>query len=471
LLKGLWKVFFRGFSGFEWGLLGCGEGCAFSLPAHKAALIDCFTVSCAAFKIYNLWQLFGNARSVSSMSKKKMHSAEFAYLKPPRLLKGWKWLVEWEEFVPGTTDRIRVRKTFDLNRSNFITDPVGREERAQYILQEKMKEWSDISKRKDQVANVLGSTNILEAMQVALKFKLQSDREHTRITYNSFYNIFAEWLKLQKWDGLCIAAFDRTKAKLFLDDVLLTKKNRKGNPVSNRTYNNYIINMRSLFYELKDRQYLKENPFANHKPRKEEEKLRHAFEHGDSTIIARHVYQHNRPVYLAILLISHCGMRLSELRRLRARDIDLDRGLIILGGDQTKNKDRAFITIPTSVIPTLRSFDLDKIPASYLVFGLGLKPHQKQCVGRNTISDRFREMLQALHSSGQLKSIEGYTAYSWKDTGAIAMVKSGMDIVAIQKHLRHKSLSTTQRYLQSLGVINKDVRDFSGVIFSLPGEF
>lgn len=400
-----------------------------------------------------------------------MSSPQFAYLKAPKLLKGWKWLIEWEEFVPGTTDRIRVRKTFDLNRAAFITDPVRREERALFILQEKMKEWSDVSKSKGQVASMLGSANILDAMQVALKFKLQSDREHTRITYNSFNNIFTEWIRSYKWEGLYIALFDRAKAKLFLDDVLLHRKDRNGKSVSNRTYNNYIINMRSLFYELVERGYLTENPFANHKPRKEEEKLRHAFEHGDSTIIARHVYQHNRPVYLAILLISHCGMRLSELRRLRARDVDLDRGLIILGGDQTKNKERAFITIPSSVIPTLRSFGLDKIPASYLVFGLGLKPHPKQCVGRNTISDRFREMLHALHKSGQLKSIEGYTAYSWKDTGAIAMVKSGMDIVAIQKHLRHKSLSTTQRYLQSLGVINKDVRDFTGIIFALPAQF
>jgi len=405
------------------------------------------------------------------MAKKKMHLPEFAYLKPPRLLKGWKWLIEWEEFVPGTTDRVRVRKTFDLNRASFITDPERRKERADFILQEKMKEWADVARNKELVVASLGGTNILDALQVALKFKCTSDREHTRITYTSFTNIFSEWLRIQCWHILPISAFDRPKAKLFMDHVLMERKDRYGNAVKNRTYNNYLINMRALFYELVERNYLKENPFANHKPRKEEQKLRHAFEQGDSTVIARYVYLHNRPVYLAILLISHCGMRLSELRRLRVRDIDLNRGLIVMGGDQTKNKERAFITIPASVIPTLRAFDLDKIPASYLIFGLALKPHPKTCCGRNTISDRFREMLQAMLKAKMLKSIEGYTAYSWKDTGAIAMVKAGMDILALQKHLRHKSLSTTQRYLQTLGVVNKDVRDFSGVIFALPGEF
>jgi len=405
------------------------------------------------------------------MAKKKMHSPQYAYLKPPRLVKGWKWLIEWEEFVPGTTSRVRCRQTFDLNRSHFITEPTLREERAQFILQEKMKEWADVARRKEIAVSAQGNTNILDAIQVALRFKCTSDREHTRITYTSFTNIFSEWLKLQKWDGLPISAFDRAKAKLFLDHILLERKDRYGNAVKNRTYNNYLINMRALFYELVERQYIKENPFANHKPRKEEQKLRHPFEQGDSTIIARYVYLHNRPVYLAILLISHCGLRLSELRRLRARDIDLDRGLIVLGGDQTKNKERAFITIPSSVVPTLRSFEIDKIPAYQLIFGLGLKPHPKVCCGRNTISDRFREMLQAMLKAKMLKSIEGYTAYSWKDTGAIAMVKAGMDIMALQKHLRHKSLSTTQRYLQTLGVVNKEVRDFSGVIFALPDEF
>lgn len=408
---------------------------------------------------------------VFRMAKKKMPTNEFPYLRAPKLLKGWKWLIEWEEYVPGSTDKVRVRKTFDLNRSHFITSPELRETRAQQILLEKTKEWSDLSRRKAQIVAALATINIVEALNVALKFKCQTDREHTRITYTSFTNIFCEWLRTRGWEMLPIGAFDREKAKVFLDWVLLERKDRHGKAVGNRTYNNYIINMRSLFYELTERSYITDNPFAKHKARKEEQKLRHPFEQEDSNLIAQYVYRHNRKVYLAILLISHCGIRLSELRRLRVRDVDLERGLIVLGGDQTKNKERAFITIPTAALNTIRAFNLAELPASYLVFGLGLNPHPKQCCGRNTISDRFREMLHAMLKAGALKSIEGYSAYSWKDTGAISMVKSGVDIIAIQRHLRHKSLATTQRYLQSLGVINREIRDFSGIIFRLPDEF
>ena len=400
-----------------------------------------------------------------------MSKPEFAYLKPPRLVKGWKWLIEWEEFLPGSTETIRVRKTFDLNRSHFITNPVLRQERATMILEEKMKQWADVSRHKDQVRAALGSTNIIAAMDIALQFKCKSDREHIRITYTSFRNIFCEWIRTQGWDKLPISAFDRGKAKVFLDWVITDRKTRDGKGVSNRTYNNYIINSRSLFFELVDRDYLKENPFSNHKMRKEEQKLRHPFTQEDSNRIAQYVFEHDKTMYLAILLISHCGIRISELRRMRIRDIDLDRGLITLGGNQTKNRERAFITIPASALATLRSYELDKIPASYLLFGENIAPHPSLCCGRNSITHRFRQILLSMKRIGILKSIQGYSAYSWKDTGAIAMVKSGLDILAIQKHLRHKDLSTTQRYLQSLGVINRDVREFSGVIFALPEEF
>ncbi len=399
-----------------------------------------------------------------------MSSIQFPYLKPPKLLKGWKWLIEWEELVPGTMTKIRVRKTFDLNRSYFITNPELREKRAQEILEQKRLEFSNAEKQDEQIRSVLGATVILEAMQVALQVKCATDREHTRITYTSFTNIFCAWLKEKGWENLPVSAFDRNRARVFLDWVLLERKNKAGAPVGGRTYNNYILNMRSLFYELVERHYISVNPFANMKKRKEEQKLRHAFTQGDSDLIADYVYRHDRPVYLAILLISHCGLRLSELRRLRARDIDLENGLVVLGGDQTKNRERAFITIPTIALSTLRRFELEKVPASHLVFGEEMKPHPRKAVGRNTISNRFREILRAMVQQGIIESAEGYTTYSWKDTGAIAMVKSGMDILAIQKHLRHKSLETTQRYLQSLGVINRDVRDFSGLIFRLPDE-
>lgn len=398
------------------------------------------------------------------------HQDQTIYLKPPWLFKGWKWLIIWEEFVPGTTDKIRIRKTFDLNRAYYITRPDIRAQRAEEILKNVTERMAKRAKESAKPQSSQGAISIAEAMALALKVKCKTDREHTRITYTSFTNIFNEWLTSQHLETLPVSEFSRVLAVKFLDWVMMERTTRKGGALSNRTYNNYILNMRSLFYELVKREYITENPFSNQAKRKEEQKLRHPFTQEDADKVARYVYEHNKMVYLAILLISHCGLRISELRRLRARDFKLDRGLILMGGNQTKNKDAAFITIPEVIIPTLLSFKIEEIPHSYLVFGEKIKPHPTKGLGRNTISNHFREMLRTMKKEKMLRSIEGYSAYSWKDTGAIAMVKSGMDILAIQKHLRHRSLETTQRYLQSLGIINRDIRDFKGVIFRLPGE-
>lgn len=393
------------------------------------------------------------------------------YVKQPELFKGWKWLIIWEELIPGTTTKIRIRKTFDLNRAYYVARPELREQRAQEILRTVTERLAQKYKEQGPVKPELSKTKIVDAMAFALKVKCKTDREHTRITYTSFTNIFIDWLRDTDNLHLLVSDFSRVLAVKFLDWVMLERTTRKGRALSNRTYNNYILNMRSLFYELVKRGYMAENPFSNHKKRKEEQKLRHPFNQEDADKVARYVYRENKMVYLAILLISHCGLRISELRRLRARDFQLDRGLIVMGGDQTKNKDAAFITIPQVIMPTLLSYEIEKIPHSWLVFGEKIQPHPSKGLGRNTISNHFREMLRSMQKQKMLRSIEGYSAYSWKDTGAIAMVKSGMDILAIQKHLRHRSLETTQRYLQSLGIINRDVRDFKGIIFRLPTEF
>jgi integrase len=389
------------------------------------------------------------------------------FLRPPYLFKGWKWFIIWEEFKPGTTEKIRIRKTFDLNRAYLVADPKLRERRAAEILQKKTLE---LSGTQSKAIVVLGQTNIVQAIDLALNIKSQTDREHTKVTYTSFRNIFVSWLNFTGLNKLPIAYFTRKNALEFMDYVLLERKTKVGKPIGNRTFNNYLINMRALFFELVQRGYIVDNPFSNHRPRKEEQKIRQPFSQHDSDAIADYVYRQNKAVYLAILLVSHCGLRISEIRRMRARDIDMDRGLISLSGAQTKNKERAYITIPSSIIPILNEFELHQIPGQYLVFGLHLRPHPKLSCGRNTISDRFREMLSEMVEKNIIQSRTGYTTYSWKDTGAIAMVKAGVDIVAIQKHLRHKSLATTQKYLQSLGVINNEIRNFTGVIFRLPKE-
>jgi integrase len=48
---------------------------------------------------------------------------------------------------------------------------------------------------------------------------------------------------------------------------------------------------------------------------------------------------------------------------------------------------------------------------------------------------------------------KGYTLYSWKHTGAIAVAKSGrVGVKELQIQLRHHSLDQTDQYLRQMGV-------------------
>ena len=41
-----------------------------------------------------------------------------------------------------------------------------------------------------------------------------------------------------------------------------------------------------------------------------------------------------------------------------------------------------------------------------------------------------------------------YKLYSFKHTGGVKLVNAGVNTWEIQKHFRHKSITTTERYLQ-----------------------
>ena len=80
-------------------------------------------------------------------------------------------------------------------------------------------------------------------------------------------------------------------------------------------------------------------------------------------------------------------------------------------------------------------------------FVLGIKQHPdiKQ-VGINYLKLRHQKHLKACHIDTQY-----YKLYSWKHTGALRNVKSGMNMRELQLMMRHHSLEETQHYLESLG--------------------
>ena len=54
--------------------------------------------------------------------------------------------------------------------------------------------------------------------------------------------------------------------------------------------------------------------------------------------ICNYLKGNDKGLLLAVSLCYYCGLRPSEIRRLKVGDIDLKKGVIILDGTETKNK-------------------------------------------------------------------------------------------------------------------------------------
>lgn len=149
---------------------------------------------------------------------------------------------------------------------------------------------------------------------------------------------------------------------------------------------------------------------------------------------------------------------------LKIENIDLDKGLILLEGAQIKNRNLASITMPSHFVDYLKEIRIKKYPAHYYVFSKDLKPGTIH-VGFNKIPTRRRTIIRKLNKFGVLCDIEGKTFYSWKDTAVREIIEEGVTVPPLQKHFRHSSLETTQRYLESFGYCNDSIRDLKSRLF------
>ena len=80
-------------------------------------------------------------------------------------------------------------------------------------------------------------------------------------------------------------------------------------------------------------------------------------------------------------------------------------------------------------------------------------------IGIHSQNRRHTDILNILIDKGMIEDIEGVSLYSWKDTGAMSLIKAGVNPYEVMRQMRHADLGTTTKYLQSLSTINKEIRD------------
>ena len=356
---------------------------------------------------------------------------------PARLvyLKNGTWEISWWQTDPIDNKRKRSRKTFDINR---IRD---KRERLK-VARAKIKEINELLPygwpyNLDFELKKAESMTIIEAIDKGWSYKKKVLRRESISSYTSRINHLKEYLRKKRLETIKIEDFDKAKAFMYMDSIT---------GIANSTYNNYLLYIHGIFEELKKREEIDKNPFSGIPKKKETEKKRVGLSNYQAKTIFLEIYEEDKRLFLAVILLRYCFIRPNEMRKLRKADFDLKRGCIYISGKQAKNDKSAVVTIPQSLISVLKNYQLDQGNQSELVFCSAKDPYK--AIGKNAFNARHREILQQLQEKKLLDNINGISFYSWKDTGGLELIESGADILDIMTHMRHQDITTTQRYIK-----------------------
>ena len=259
--------------------------------------------------------------------------------------------------------------------------------------------------------------------------------------YVSKLRIFNAWLKSKRLDELSIKNITRQH---ILDFSVYLSSEQK---LSRLTIKKYIQIVHTFFNFEFDRDAIIVNP-AERIPAmgKIVDCAAVPFKKNDRERLKAAIAQVDPQLWLACQVQYYCAIRPgTELRLMRLKWIDFENATFRIPNEEAKNNKTEIVSIPPFLIAEMKTLQLHLFTDKTLyVFGRFGRPGVEP-LGKNTMRDRFNRFREALGIS------EEYKFYSWKHTGAIALLQNGAKPYDIKNHLRHASFATTEVYLKKQG--------------------
>lgn len=281
--------------------------------------------------------------------------------------------------------------------------------------------------------NPQANNRLTMLVQEYYDYKCIGKRNKSVITYRSMVEEFIRWYRTENG-----ARYElETLGSKFLSALA-----KKG--LSNTTINNYRSNLSSIFRAMVKAKKIAANPFDFTPKQKEHRSTREWFRPEQVDQLKEHFISTDPQVWLAARLQFYCFIRpCMEMTSIKVGDIQIaDKRIRIPAGSGKSASVDEYVLIPDFLLGELAQFK--HYPSHYYLFGPnGLPAHKKSNV--SSMSRRHNNALRNLHYPKQ------YSFYSWKNTGAVMMLKQGISILHISKLMRHKSLDYTKEYFKSLG--------------------
>lgn len=365
-------------------------------------------------------------KTVYSRAKKYIYGA-------PALLEfNSGWVIEYKYLNKETGELTRHREKFQRTRKKLGNDKLARQHARKRIieLEEQLQTgWTPYGMQETAAENRLA--DLLDIYATIKERELRPDSMRSLRSYN---RLFMAWLEKERLKDLTIQDFNHVLAQRYLDYILLIKK------VSNRTYNNYLGNMRVMWnWFINERNFDVPNPFARKKKKPVTTKIRKTIPKSIDAQILEYCRINNPVLELACHLIYSSYMRVSEILKCKISDVHLKESCILLPGAITKNKKPRIAYLNKRSVEIMLENGLDRANLNDMLIGKEKGENGRLVIGwhgRTIKTNDIDKSWEALRKALDLPS--EYKLYSWRDTGITDLASMGLPddlIIKITGHL------------------------------------
>jgi integrase len=338
------------------------------------------------------------------------------------------WYVEYMFEHPEKGVLVPFRKYISLK----LKTGTARRMKADQLVRE-LNEW--LAMGGDPFATEsLGKTKTLTAVKRILALKKATSRPRTYTTYKDAVNKIENFLIERKLTDLAVEDVSVTVGQQFSD--YLIEKLRLGN----RSHNNMINNMRTMWTMMNKRFNVHINPWQAVDFLPETEPSIVMFTPAEMKKVRTQLRKDDFQLWLCAGLVFYCALRPQEIVRLKVFNIITEEEGLLLDGRITKNKKSTWVNIPSpELVKDFKSLKLESLDSEMYIFAKNLLPGTKE-IAPTRIAERWRKWADAN------KIDKGI--YDLKHNAAGMASDAGIPLRELQLHFRHHSLEQTEQYIK-----------------------
>lgn len=370
------------------------------------------------------------------------------------------WYVEYSMRDPYTGQMKRFREYAGFKNIGSLKERYALGERIVESIKEKISSgWTPFDAMSatyednimmDSVAKRWGSeregvVNIRKHLSEFLGMKKLEVSRKSYQTYQSKLRIFCEWAEHNGVDKIHVGYITTAHIQDFMRTIA------EGKDLSRLTVQKYAQILHSFFdWLIRVKKVMRENPVAD-MPRigRVVDQAPKPIPEQERALLLAAMRKYDRQLWVVCQLEYYCAIRPGEIRELRVGDIDFDNGVIRVPCSISKNRQTETVSMPRQLVKLFRDEGYEQADKTHFLFSATGCPGLRR-LGKNSFRNRFNALRDKLHLSAD------YKLYSFKYTGASALVNAGIDTWELQRHMRHKSIDTTEHYIRKNFAVKSD---------------